>query len=71
MKAWECKLTKFTAAGEPEKERGILATGFCLNEVVEQLGAVLLVHLHVPLILAEADIRSNGVDDQEIAEPNG
>ena len=36
------------AAGEPEDERVILAAGLRLDEVVEKLTAVVLVHLHVP-----------------------
>jgi len=43
------------AAGEPEEERGVtggagLGLGLGLDEVVEELHAGVLVHLHVPLI---------------------
>jgi len=41
------------AAGEPEEERGVAGgagLGLRLDEVVEELHAGVLVHLHVPLI---------------------
>ena len=39
------------AAGEPEEERGVAGLGLGLgpDEVVEELDAGVLVHLHVPL----------------------
>jgi hypothetical protein len=59
------------AAGEPEEERDIGGVaGLGLDEVVEQLGAVVLVHFHVPVATDSVSVITVGKQKEWIIPRN-